>query len=181
MPAAHLHDEFGPEIVTVVEAMAAGGIRTEQAVSRELMLVAVADRLHNLRTLRRLPAASRQRASLDTLVFHVPMAHQLDAPAMATEMSDLACAALGSLDRPGAKEYWDRMVSAARRTDPGWAADAVATLGGSAAMVGSDVVPEWVLATGGGGLLALVATLLFRRDPRSAKSLAEILAAWRRD
>ncbi|MEV8507187.1 hypothetical protein AB0368_20565 [Actinoplanes sp. NPDC051475] len=161
--------------------MTAGGVRTEQAVSRELMPVAVADRLHNLRTLRRLPAASRRRASLDTLVFHVPMAHQLDAPAIAAEMSDLACAALGSLDRPDAKENWDRVVSAARRTDPRWAADAIATLGGSAAIVGSDVVPEWALATGGGGLLALVAALLFRRDPRSAKRVAEVLAAWRRD
>ncbi len=181
VPASHLHDEFGAEIAAMVEALTAGAVRTDDAVNRELMLVTLADRLHNLRTLRRVPAASRQRASLDTLEFHVPWALQLNVSTIAVEMSDLACAALDSLDHPDARQRWERLAAAARRADPRWTAEAVAALGGGAAVAGSGAVPEWALATGGGGLLALVAALLFSRDPRAAKRLAEILAARRRD
>ncbi|MFI7597915.1 HD domain-containing protein [Actinoplanes sp. NPDC049681] len=104
VPASHLRRLFGCEVAGMVEDMAAQHIRSEYGVSRGVMLVTLADRLHNLRTLRRLPAASRRRASLDTLEFHVPMAHQLKASAIAAEMSDLACAALGSLDGRSRKE-----------------------------------------------------------------------------
>ena len=181
VPVSLLQDEFGTEITALVEAVTAQVIRTSTAPNPQLMLVAVADRLHNLRTLRRGSAARRQQASLDTLELHVPLAHQLNMPAIAAELSALACATLDSLDRPGARERWDHIANAALRADPRWAADAVAALGGSAAIVGSGAVPEWALTAGGGGLLALATAMLFGRDPRAAKRLAEIIATWRRD
>jgi hypothetical protein len=181
VPTSHLHAEFGPRIAAMVEELTTRTSRADELGSRELMLVAVADRLHNLRTLRRAPAAFRQRASLDTLVFQVPLAHRLNVPAIAEEMTELSCAALDSLDRPSARERRHRIASAVRRADPRWIAQAMATFGGGAAAVGSSAGPEWVLATGGAGAAALATALLFSRDPRAAKRLSEILDAWRRD
>jgi GTP pyrophosphokinase len=181
VPSSHLHTEFGSEIATMVEDMTTRVIRTHQAASNDLTLLTVADRLHNLRTLRRVSAPSRQRTSLDTLVFHVPLARRLNAPAVAAELTDLACAALGGLDHPDARERRQRAVSAIRRADPRAAAEVVAAFGGGAAIVGSGAVPEWAVATGGAGVLTLVAAALFGRDPKAAKRLADLLQAWRRN
>jgi GTP pyrophosphokinase len=180
---SHLHAEFGPEIATMVAELSARTSRADELGSQDLMLVAVADRLHNLRTLRRTPVAFRQGASLDTLVFQVPLAHRLNLPAIAEEMTGLSCAALDSLDRPSVRERRRRITTAVRRADPRWVAQAVATFGGGAgaAAAGSSASPEWALATGGVGVAALAAALLFSRDPRAANRLAKILAAWRRD
>jgi hypothetical protein len=148
---ARLHADFGPEIATLVEDLTASADRTGGPVGRESNLVRVADRLHNLRTIRPLPAPRRQRASLDTL------------------------------ERPDARERRLRLTAAARRADPRSAAEVVAALGGGAALVSSGAVPEWALTTGGASVLMLVAAALFGRDPRAAKRLADLLAAWRRD
>jgi (p)ppGpp synthase/HD superfamily hydrolase len=182
VPSTNLQTEFGPEIATMVKDMTTRTIRTRDSAGRELTLLAVADRLHNLRTLRRVSTAGRQRASLDTLVFHVPWAHQLNVPTVAAEMTDLACAALDSLDldRLDAKECWQRLADVARRADLRLAIEAVAAFGGGAAAISGGAVADWALATGGTGILALVAAALFGRDPRAAKRLAELLAAWRR-
>ncbi|MFI5934325.1 hypothetical protein [Actinoplanes sp. NPDC051494] len=57
----------------------------------------------------------------------------------------------------------------------------MATLGGSAALVSSVADADRLPATGGAGILALLASAVFRRDPRAAKRLADVLAARRRD
>ena len=181
VPSSHLHSEFGPEIATMVEDMTTRLVRTQDAVSRDLSLLTLADRLHNLRTLRAIPAPSRRRASLDTLVFHVPLAQRLNEPTVAAEMTDLACTALDSLDRPDVRERRQRALSAIRRADPRAAAEAVAAFGGGAAIVGSDAVPEWAVATGGVGLLALLAAALFGHNPHAAQRLADLLRPARRD
>jgi hypothetical protein len=61
------------------------------------------------------------------------------------------------------------------------AGEALAAFGGGAALVSSGTVPEWALATGGASVLALVAVALFGHDPKAAKRLADLLAAWRRE
>jgi (p)ppGpp synthase/HD superfamily hydrolase len=175
--AAQLRDEFGPDIAALVEALTDQVVREDETAAPELTLVTIADRLHNMRTLRRKPAASRQRASLDTLVFHVPLAQRLDEPALATELADLACATLDALTCDSAETRRLRVLAAMRRADPRLAAEVAAALGAGAA-VG---VPEWALAGGSAGLLALVTAAVFGRDPRAARRLAEILAARRRN
>ncbi|UQU67330.1 HD domain-containing protein [Couchioplanes caeruleus] len=176
---AGLRAEFGAEITGTVEALTAGAIRTPDPVGREVMLVAVADRLHNLRTLRPCPPASRRRASLDTLVLHVPMARRLDMPAVAAELTELACSTLDDLDRGPAARHRGLIAAAVRRVDPVRAAEAVAAAGG-AAVLGGGIDPELALATGGTGLVALAAAVLLGRDPEAARRLARLLEAWRR-
>jgi hypothetical protein len=181
LPPSRLHAEFGAEIATMVEELTWRRVRGDTPIGSELILLAIADRLHNLRTLKPLPPASRQRIALDTLVFHVPLARSLDLSAVAAEMTDISCVVLSSLDGPEARERWQRLTGSLRRAEPRWAVDAVAALGGGAALVGSGAVPDWLLAGGGAGVLALVGAALFGRDPKAAKRLSDLLAAWRRE
>ena len=178
--SAQLHTGFGTDVATLVDNMTARTIRIPNTSDRDLMLLSVADRLHNLRTLGRLPAERRQRASLDTLVFHVPLARTLNAPTLAAEMTDLACTALASLDRRDARQRLGSLAESVRKMEPRTAVEAAAVFGGGAAVVGSEGVPEWALATGGAGMLLLVAAALFGRDPQATKRLADLIAAWRR-
>jgi GTP pyrophosphokinase len=178
---ARLHAEFGRDIATMVESLTVRQVRETVPIGAELVLIKVADRLHNLRTLKPLPAESRQRVALDTLVFHVPIARGLGLPTVAAEMTDISCAALDALDGPGLRERRRQLAALLHRADPRWAADAIAAVGGGAALISSDAVPDWLLAGGGAGVLALVGAALFGRDPRAAKRLADLLAAWRND
>ncbi|WP_245908702.1 HD domain-containing protein [Pseudosporangium ferrugineum] len=178
--ASVLHAEFGAEIAGAVDALTAGVVREGGAVSREVMLVAVADRLHNLRTLRYVAPAKRRRASIDTLAVHVPLARRLEIPAVAAEMTDLACATLDGLERRAVVLRPGRAVAAVRRVDVRGVVEAGAALGGGAAVVGSGAVPEWAVATGGAGVFALAVAVLFGRDPRGAQRLAGLIAAWKR-
>lgn len=174
-----LHAEFGPEIGTAVETLTAGAVRTSPEAGREVLLVAIADRLHNLRTLQPCPPATRRRASLDSLVWHVPAARRLGMPLVAAEITDLACAALADLEQHPAARRRRLVARAARRVNPRWATEAVAAAGGGAAILSAGIDPELALATGGAGLVALAAAVLFGRDPRAARRLAELLEAWR--
>ncbi|MEV4280686.1 HD domain-containing protein [Actinoplanes xinjiangensis] len=176
-----LHAEFGSGIAGLVEDLTLDVVRTEAPDDPELTLITLADRLHNLRTVRPLPAASRRRSSLDTLVFHVPLAHRLQAPEIAAEMTELACATLNTLDGPGVREHRRRMIRAIRRADPRSAAEVVAAFGGGAALISSGLVPEWALVSGGAGALALLTAALFSRDPRAAERLVSLLRARRPD
>ena len=71
MPAAggaHLHAEFGAGIAAMVEKLTLRQDRAEAAAGADLAVITIADRLHNLRTIRPLRAARRERVALDTLV-----------------------------------------------------------------------------------------------------------------
>ncbi len=176
-----LQAEFGSGVTRMVEDLTYQVIRDRGPVDRDLTLIAIADRLHNLRTISPLPAANRRTRSLDTLVFHVPLAHQLHAPEIAKELTDLACASLDSLDGPDIRERRRRMAQAIRRADHRSVAEAVTAFGGGAALLGSGVVPEWAVVTGGAGALALLTAALFGRNPRAAERLATLLRARRPD
>ncbi|BEL02712.1 hypothetical protein Q0Z83_009030 [Actinoplanes sichuanensis] len=173
--SGRLHAEFGPDVANLVEDLTLDVVRTTPSDRSGAALVAVADRLHNLRTIRPLPPAKRREKSLDTLVFHVPLAHRLQAPEIAAELTALACAALDSLDSPGVRERRRRMTQALRRADPRSAAEVVAAFGGGAALISSGLIPEWALVSGGAGALALLTAALFSRDPRAAERLAALL------
>jgi len=178
---SRLQAEFGGEIATMVETLTRREVRETVPAGTDLVLIKIADRLHNLRTLKPLPAESRQRVALDTLVSHVPIARGLGLPAVAAEMTDISCAALDALESPDLRERRRQLAVLLRRAEPRWAVDAIAAVGGGAGLISSDAVPDWLLAGGGAGMLALVGAALFARDPKASKRLAALLAAGRQD
>jgi hypothetical protein len=181
VPMPVIRDQFGDDVARVITDATTGTVRRSEPVSHDIMLFTVADRLDNLQRLRRSSGQLRVTASLDTLVFHVPLARQLNAPSIAAEMTDLACTTLASLDRRFLARRSRAVASKVRPVDLRSVAEMVAALGGGTAIVTSGAVPDWALATGGAATLAVATTILFGRDPRASRRLAEILAARRRD
>ncbi|MDE6010703.1 MAG: HD domain-containing protein, partial [Muribaculaceae bacterium] len=100
-------DAFGPKIASIVEGITriSGGIlgqntRIQAEKFRKLLLsmstdvrvvlVKMADRLHNMRTLEALPEARRRRVADETLYVYAPLAHRLGLNKMKYEFEDLA-------------------------------------------------------------------------------------------
>ena len=102
---AALRAEFGPEIAGLV----AGAIDADTMTGQEtaltptgpagpapvssdarILVIKLADRLHNMRTLRHLPAAAQAQKSRQTLEILVPIARRLHLDAIKSELEDLA-------------------------------------------------------------------------------------------
>jgi GTP pyrophosphokinase len=79
------------------------------AMSRDIriLMIKLADRLHNMRTLRYVPEESRQRVAQETLDIYVPLANRLGINWMKQELEDLAYRTL----KPEAFEELERRLS----------------------------------------------------------------------
>ena len=121
-----LEEAFGPELVHLVDGVTKlskipfQSMEEHQAQSLRKMflamaedlrvvLIKLADRLHNMRTLRHLPPERQQRIANETLEIYTPLAHRLGMWSLKWEMEDLA---LRYLDPEG---YYDLVSRIAKK------------------------------------------------------------------
>src|SRR5204863_8024456 len=105
------HREFGPEIAELVDGVnkivkLAFSSREERqaenfrkmlvAMARDLrvLMIKLADRLHNMRTLDYLPSDRARKIAQETLDIYAPLAHRLGMAKVKAELEDLALRAL---------------------------------------------------------------------------------------
>src|SRR5579872_1294856 len=107
VPLEKISDQFGAEVALLVEGvtkiarlnMMAPEARQAENVRKMLLamvndvrvvMVKLADRLHNMRTLEYLEPAKQQRIARETLDIYAPIAHRLGMGIFRTELEDLA-------------------------------------------------------------------------------------------
>ncbi len=97
------------------------------AMSRDIriLLIKLADRLHNMRTLQHITEESRRRVAQETLDIYAPLAHRLGIQWMQSELEELAFRAL----HPGAAEEMLQKLAAKRAARESYVEEVIGTLG----------------------------------------------------
>jgi GTP pyrophosphokinase len=123
-PLEQLDEEFGPDVAAIVDGVTKldrvkfDSREAQQAATMRKMLVAMAkdlrvliiklaDRLHNMRTVAVLPAWKQERTAQETLDIYAPLAHRLGMQELKQQLEDLSFAAL----HPKRYAEIDHMVS----------------------------------------------------------------------
>lgn len=124
---AQLRAEFGEKIAELVEGVnSPGKLKQAEAVVRlnvdfapisqssetEVLVLKLADRLHNMRTMRYLPPSMQQLKSWETLTVYAPVAHLLGMDTIKRELEDLASAIVyPRLYAEGPHTFSERMLA----------------------------------------------------------------------
>jgi (p)ppGpp synthase/HD superfamily hydrolase len=94
-PIDLLRAEFGEEITALVQGLLAleqSGLW--ETAERRVLILKLADRLHNMQTIRFVPHAKQERKSRETLEVLVPLADRLGLDTIRTQLESLALATL---------------------------------------------------------------------------------------
>ncbi len=138
----HLERGFGPEVARIVDGLTkldtitfktreqrqAENVRkmiVAMAGDIRVLLIKLADRLHNMRTLTSLPRAKQRDKATETLEIYAPLAHRLGVQQIKWELEDLAfktlhtgpyheIASLVEKRRGERQEYIDQVLAGAR-------------------------------------------------------------------
>ncbi len=136
---ADVEKGFGPEVaqivdgVTKLERLQFDSKEAQQAATMRKMLVAMAkdlrvliiklaDRLHNMRTIAAMPSEKQQRIAHETLEIYAPLAHRLGMQELKQQLEDLAFASL----YPKRYAELDHLVATRSPEREGYLAKAVA-------------------------------------------------------
>ncbi|MCL2108197.1 MAG: bifunctional (p)ppGpp synthetase/guanosine-3',5'-bis(diphosphate) 3'-pyrophosphohydrolase [Oscillospiraceae bacterium] len=108
VPLKNLKRQFGPTVAKLVDGVTKIGMvpldtskEDEHAINIQkillamaedvrVMLIKIADRLHNMRTLEYSPPHKQRENALETMNFYAPLAHQLGMNTLKVEMEDLS-------------------------------------------------------------------------------------------